>query len=301
MLDEYLWCQVSRISPEAPVPVCAVSSTTHVLGGAANVAANILALGSVPILVGVVGDDQGAEKLLKLAESKKINTSGLLTVVKRPTSVKTRIVAHHQHVVRVDHETCEEIAMADQNRVFDAVKSEIGTAKALVLSDYSKGVLTGELTQRLIKLAVENKVPVLVDPKGDDPHKYKGATTMTPNFSEFQIFAKTKFSDEAKIAAFGQKLIQELGLQALLVTRSEKGMSLLSASEKHDIPTRAVAVYDITGAGDTVLAAFAVAIADGLNYLTAAQFANYAAGVVVAKVGTATTTLAEIAQVLDHA
>ncbi len=294
MLDEYHWCKVSRISPEAPVPICQVEKTTSVPGGAANVALNIQTLGSTSLLLGVVGKDAAAHSLKKIFNKTKLSVEGFTTSPTKPTILKTRVVAHQQHVVRVDHEDASPIAGPTQKRLLDLIKSHIDQTDAILLSDYQKGTLTKSLCQKIITLAKERNIHVIVDPKGDNYLKYKGATILTPNFKEFSTVIKKSPTTEKQIFDEAQKLIKKLQIKALLITRSEKGMSLIKDGIKTDIPTQAKEVYDITGAGDTVISMLSIGLAANIDFDKAAYLANFAAGIVVAQVGTSTTTLNEI-------
>lgn len=299
MLDEYHWCSVSRISPEAPVPVCKVEKTTLVPGGAANVAYNILSLGSSVSLFGFIGNDSTGEKLINLLNEKKINTSGIIKTTQQPTILKSRIVAGQQHIVRVDRENSAPFTRATYNKLVMQIEEKTPSADAILISDYLKGTLTDSVTQQIIQIAKKHNKPVIVDPKGDKYTKYKGATVLTPNFSEFKAVTKKQYSTEKEIQNEGLKLVKKLKLESLLVTRSEKGMSLLSNGIKTDIPTRAQEVFDITGAGDTAIAMLSVSIANGFKIEEASFLANAAAGLVVAKVGTSITTLKEIQESLN--
>jgi rfaE bifunctional protein kinase chain/domain len=294
MLDEYHWCKVSRISPEAPVPVCQVEKSTRVPGGAANVALNILTLGSTPILIGVVGKDSAADSLKKIFRKEKLSLEGLIPSPTKPTILKTRIVAHQQHIVRVDHEDASPIAGPTQKRLLEIIKAHINQTEAILLSDYQKGTLPKTLCQKIIKLAKEKNIKVIVDPKGDNYLKYKGATILTPNFKEFTTVIKKNPTTEKQIFDEGQKLIKKLQLEALLITRSEKGMSLIKDGSKIDLPTQAKEVYDITGAGDTVISMLSIGLAANIDFDKAAYLANFAAGIVVAQIGTSSTSLKEI-------
>ena len=299
MLDEYHWCKVSRISPEAPVPVCQVTETTHVPGGASNVAHNIAELNCRPILFGVLGQDSSGEKLLKLLKKNKVDTFGVATDENKPTILKSRIIAHHQHVARVDRESTHAISRSLQNEIIKKLEKTIPNADAVLLSDYLKGTLSKNLIQKIITLAHTHNRIVIVDPKGTDYMKYKNATLLTPNFSEFKEIIKKEVSKEKEIEVEAKKLIKKLHLKALLITRSEKGMSLVTPNEKIDIETQAKDVFDITGAGDTVIATLSAALAAQLNFEEAAILANYAASIVVGKVGTSTTTLSELITLLE--
>ena len=300
MLDEFHWCNVSRISPEAPVPVCRVENTTLVPGGAANVANNIQTLDSTTLLFGVVGKDNSGDKLLNIFRDQNINIDNVLQVEEKPTILKSRIIAHQQHVVRVDRENADPI---QQNRIDTIIKnidSTLQNSDAILISDYLKGTLTPELIQKVISAAKSQNKKVVIDPKGDDYSKYKGATILTPNFSEFTTIVKKQMSSEEEILTEGLRLIEELELDALLVTRSEKGMSLIQNGSKIDIPTQAKEVYDITGAGDTVMSMLTIALASGLSFEDATYLANFAAGIVVGRKGTSTTTLSEIEDVFER-
>lgn len=295
MLDEYLWCDAYRISPEAPVPICKVSKRTIVPGGAANVAHNIHTLGSSAKLFGLIGKDESGKKLKELLSQNQISTDYLTESANRPTIHKSRVIARHQHVARVDIENTEPISVTEESLLTDSLKQEIQTAQALLISDYAKGLLSASFLKSMIDLAKEKSIPIVIDPKGDDFNKYYGASILTPNKSEFESCIKTKVTQEDDYLVFGTKVIQDLNLQALLITRSEEGMTLITQDgKKIDIPTHALEVYDITGAGDTVIAALTIGISGGLSFEEASYFANVCAGVVVGKIGTATTTLKEV-------
>ncbi len=301
ILDEFLWCTVNRISPEAPVPVCHVQDTTLVPGGAANVAHNIRSLGGKVFLLGVVGDDAAKAQLEMCLQNLNVDPSDLVTDSSRPTVIKTRIIAHRQHVVRVDREAPQPISADIAEALLKKLDAILPQVQVVLLSDYAKGCLTDQLSQEVVKRCRKAGIKVVVDPKGTDYAKYHGATVITPNFSEFQAAVQQPITTEAQVHQHGLNLRQSLELEAMLVTRSEKGMSIIFASgEKVDIPTRAREVYDITGAGDTAVAAMSLALASGWTLADAAQFSNYAAGVVVGKVGTATTTVAEVIHAVER-
>ena len=296
MLDEYHWCDVTRISPEAPVPICTVKKTTLVPGGASNVANNITALNSKAYLSGIIGTDSSGDKLLSVLHNNHIITTYLHQTRQKPTILKSRIIAQHQHIVRVDREDSKEISQDLQDELFSSIETQVHTFDALLLSDYLKGTLTPALTQRLIQWAKKNNKLIVVDPKGDDYQKYKGATILTPNFKEFCAVIKKEPKSEEDIHAEALQLINDLNLEALLVTRSEKGMSLITPTTKIDIPTQAQEVFDITGAGDTVISVLTLALSAGWSMEDAAYLANCAAGIVVGKMGTSTTTLHELSE-----
>jgi D-beta-D-heptose 7-phosphate kinase/D-beta-D-heptose 1-phosphate adenosyltransferase len=293
MLDQYLFGATSRISPEAPVPVVHVQQTDDRPGGAANVAVNLASLGVRTHLIGAVGDDAAAHTLETLLQAQGIDCD-FARVSDRPTITKTRVQSRGQQLIRLDQENAAELRDA---ALTGALEKAVAGAGAVVLSDYGKGALTD--VRRMIELCREARVPVLVDPKGRDFEKYRGATLLTPNQGEFEAVAGPCAND-AELAARGWQMVEDLELTALLVTRSEKGMMLLeSGSEPLFLSTQAREVYDVTGAGDTVIATLAGALASGQSLAAASALANIAAGLVVRKIGVATVTPGEI-QVALH-
>ncbi len=296
MLDEYHWCEVSRISPEAPVPVCKVKTTTLVPGGAANVAHNIKALGATVFLIGTIGKDSSGEKLKSLLNEAHIETEGLIHTPEKPTVLKSRIIAHHQHVARVDRESTDPLSERTLAQIQEKVRLILPKVSCVLISDYEKGTLPESMLKFIIENAKTHNLPIIVDPKGDSYTKYKGATLLTPNFAEFTAISPLKLSSEEIIFSVAKNVIEALNLEALLVTRSEKGMSLITRSNKLDIPTKAKEVFDITGAGDTVIATLATALSAGASLEKAASIANHAAGIVVGKMGTAPIHFSELEQ-----
>ncbi len=289
MLDRYWHGTSSRISPEAPVPVVNVSETEDRPGGAGNVALNMAALGSKVSLISIIGDDEAGQILHDRLRTAKIHTNLQVSNTK-PTITKLRVVSRHQQLLRMDFE--EKFDERDSSEFANKVKSLIGRANALVLSDYAKGSLPD--CQTLIGIAREAGVPVLVDPKGNDFTRYHGATILTPNFHEFEAVVG-KCATEQEVVDKGEALMRELDLQALLVTRGEQGMTLLRHHQPElHLPARAREVFDVTGAGDTVIATLAAAIAAGQPLPEATALANLAAGIVVGKMGTATLNPAEL-------
>lgn len=290
MLDRYWWGSVERISPEAPVPVVRLEKTSLVPGGAANVAVNVASLGATPHLVGVVGDDEEGKYLADTLIKSSISPDLLLKLNDRPTTVKTRIVAHNQHIVRIDNEKTNFLQNEHEETLWLLLEKEAEKVDLIVVSDYAKGLLSKNLLARLITKAREDNKPILVDPKGKDYSKYSGATLLTPNRREAREacnFEEHQTVDDVTIA--GNTLISALNLQALLVTQGENGMTLFQNGEKPvHFQTKARQVYDVTGAGDTVIAALAVAMAAGANLLQAAELSNISAGLVVEEVGTTT-------------
>jgi D-beta-D-heptose 7-phosphate kinase/D-beta-D-heptose 1-phosphate adenosyltransferase len=298
MLDEYIWGEVRRISPEAPVPVVEIQRRTYVPGGAANTAANVVSLGGTALLGSVVGCDHQSENLQTALVQCGVDPGGLIVEDERPTTTKTRVVAHSQQVVRVDSEVCRPLSAQTENSLLDWVEEQLRNADACILSDYAKGVVTPRVAEGCLRMARQAGKPVVVDPKGSNYAKYRGATVVKPNIHEAERLAGEEITDGPSLAAVGQRLSHLLDGAALLITRGAKGMSLFrNGSQPVHIPTVAHNVFDVTGAGDTVLGALAMGLAAGLSLEQAAQIANRAAGIVVGKIGTATVTLEELRQV----
>jgi len=295
ILDEYIWSKVNRISPEAPVPVADVVSTMCVPGGAGNVACNIKALGGEVYLVGVIGKDKAGEEFLEKLKKMGIGAQGIVVDKNRPTTLKSRIIAHHQHVVRVDRETKKVIDKNLYEKILRLSEKMMDKIDAVLISDYAKGVMTSELTSRIITLAKKYRKIVSVDPKGSDYSKYRKATIITPNQKEAELATGILINNEDNLLRAGYKLLQETKARYILITRGEKGMSLFQKDHSPiHIPSVVSEVYDITGAGDTVVATLTLALACGVSIEKAVELANWAAGVVVRKVGTATVTLEEL-------
>lgn len=300
MLDEYLWGAVTRISPEAPIPVVEVQRTSVVPGGAANVAANIASLGGAVSLVGVVGPDNFGEALQETLYQAGVDVDGVIVDPARQTTVKTRVVAHNQQVVRVDREMRDPLDGGLASEVVEGVARQLRSADVLLLSDYDKGVLPAEITTRIVGHARAAGKRILVDPKGLDYSKYHGASLVTPNLAEAARATRAEIRDEAGIRRAGRLLLEELQAEAILVTCGEQGMWLFElGQEDRHFASRAREVYDVTGAGDTVVSVTALAVAAGASFPEAAQLASEAAGIVVGKVGTATLTAGELAAVLE--
>lgn len=285
MLDEFIWGKVSRISPEAPVPVVWTQTESVMPGGAANVANNIRSLGGQAIVAGVVGNDRWGKILLAELETLGINTNGVVTC-NRPTTVKTRVIAHHQQVVRVDREERSPLSATLINQLSRRVQSQLKEVDAVVIEDYGKGTITRALLKRLIPAARALKIKVIVDPKEDHFDLYQGVTALTPNRAEAAGVVGRELEKDADIERAGKELVRKLKCEAVLITLGEDGMCLVERSGKHTrIPTVAREVFDVAGAGDTVIAVFALAVAGGTNVVRAAEIANQAAGIVVGKVG----------------
>lgn len=295
ILDKYIWGKTSRISPEAPVQVVEVERDELRLGGAGNVVNNLLSLGCQVSVASVVGADEDAQKLLTLLQQRNIEIVGIQQSPQRTTSRKSRVLASNQQMLRIDRESTAEITAAEQAELLDYVRLQLPQVGAVLLSDYLKGVLAPVLLQQIIQLCRQQQVPVIVDPKGADFGRYRGATLLTPNRREAEVATGMKITDETTLLAAGEKLLREQQLEALVLTRSEAGMSLFAAdgSIEH-LPTEAREVFDVSGAGDTVVAVIGAALAVGSSLGDAARLANLAAGIVVGKLGTSTVTGAEI-------
>lgn len=299
MVDEYVWGTVSRISPEAPVPVVAVNSESVRVGGAANVAANIAALGGDVRIVGVVGNDGPAERLTHELEQAGVKADGLIVDGTRPTTIKSRVVAGSQHIVRFDRESDVPLDRAIRARILQRVTDDLPHADALLISDYAKGVVSPALVRGILALAGRLKKVVAVDPKVQHLPLFRGVTVVAPNHHEAAAAVRVLVRGDADLLRVGRLLLRRLGAQAVLITRGERGMSLFESGKPVvHIPTFAREVYDVTGAGDTVMAALSLALAAGASMHEAAILANYAAGVVVGKRGTATVSRKELERAL---
>ena len=299
MLDRYWWGSVDRISPEAPVPVVRLDRTSNAAGGAANVAANIAGLGASAILVGITGNDLEAETLRTLiAENERIDCR-LIGLDDRDTTVKTRIVAHNQHVVRLDQENTAPIAEMDWRRAAELICRLVDEVDAVVFSDYAKGFLVQELLVEVIESARANGKMVFVDPKSKDFSKYAGSTVITPNLKEAGEAVKAVLNSTEQLSAAGSELLDLCNSDAILITEGEHGMTLFDRSDKPlHLDALAQDVFDVTGAGDTVIAAFSVASASGMSFRNAANIANIAAGIAVGHIGTTVVTRGNLEEYL---
>ena len=298
MLDRYIWGDVSRISPEAPVPVVNVTKENVLLGAATNVVNNVHALGGKVSVCGVIGHDEAGRQLVHMLRAQGIHTDGLIVEDGRPTTIKTRVIAHSQQVVRFDRETKVGIERDTHRRIFEYIRQQedIGL-DAIVLSDYSKGVVTKDLVRDIVKLARKKGIIVSVDPKVNHFGIYSGVTILTPNTKEASIGAKIEIEDDKSLFKAGALLLKRLKCNAVLVTRGEHGMSLFERGGRvTHIPTVAQEVFDVTGAGDTVISTLTLAMAAGAGMVDAARLSNYAAGIVVGVVGTATVKPDELKQ-----
>lgn len=286
MLDHYLWCRVNRISPEAPVPVVRVEEKTSVLGGAANVAANLAGLGCRVALLGSVGDDEAGRMLCSKLEQASI-ANHLLTDPQKPTTTKTRVLAQGQQLIRLDEENTGGISDEIARHLLTSFEKLLAEKQVVICSDYGKGLLAGDICQGLIALCRRRNIPVLIDPKGRDWSRYRGATCVTPNESELVQVVNGSIDNEADLLHEAVKIQKQFDLECMLVTRGAKGMLLIdSRSEAKIISAKLREVFDVSGAGDTVIALLAAGVAAGFGWAMAARIANAAAGVVVGKVGT---------------
>ena len=293
MIDHYLWGSCDRISPEAPVQVVNVKKESSVLGGAGNVINNLVTLGSVVDVISVIGNDSVANELKSLLEKIDVPTSNLVVENNRKTSKKSRLIASQQQVLRYDMESIDDINENSHKQIIQTLEKNIDKYSSIILSDYGKGVLTTNLTKEIIKIANKNSIKVLVDPKGKDYSKYKGSYTLTPNKKEAMEATNIDIKDESSLIEALKSLKTQCELEVSLITLSEQGIAIFD-DELTIKPTVAREVYDVTGAGDTVIASIAFALGNNLDIKDSIYFANLAAGVVVGKIGSATTTLDEI-------
>jgi D-beta-D-heptose 7-phosphate kinase/D-beta-D-heptose 1-phosphate adenosyltransferase len=295
ILDEFIWGEVSRISPEAPVPVVEVKSQSYMPGGAANVVSNIRSLGGWASMAGVVGRDEAGRILRNELQRQKVDTRAVMVDGSRPTSLKTRIVAHSQQVVRIDREKIDELDKLIYHNLINYIKKVITQVDAVILEDYGKGVITASLVDEVVWLTRRYSKTVSVDPKEENFFSYKGVTVLTPNHHEAGKALGLKITDKKSLYEAGKELLAKLGSRAILITLGENGMCLFEddGSITH-IPTVAQEVYDVCGAGDTVIAVLTMALAIKATMREAAYLSNFAAGIVVGKVGIATASPEEL-------
>ena len=301
MLDRYYFSEVNRISPEGPVPVARVKETKNTLGGAANVAHNLARLGCQVLIVGVSGDDENRQILDRKFNALGIGHAGLLKI-ERPTTTKVRVIGGHQQMLRLDFEDAGRIVRSVENRLVAYLLRQLESKlDAVILSDYAKGVCSPALCRSVIQACMQRRVPLVVDPKGAQWQKYKGAFLVTPNVKELGEACRAKVqNDDKTIVAVGRAIRQRFDFESLMVTRSEQGLTLMSAGDPVHIPTYAQEVFDVSGAGDTVAAVMGAGLAAGLPLVTVAHLANLAAGVVVGKLGTYAISAAELDGALRH-
>ncbi len=300
MLDVYIWGEVRRISPEAPVPVVEVLRETSSLGGAANVAHNLASLGATVLTAGLIGDDDAGRRLVELFEQNGIPTAGLIEEKGRPTSVKTRILAQNQQVVRYDRETSAPSKPESTAGIVKFLRENLEGAGVAVVSDYAKGVVNSQLVGKLRSITGKAAIPVIVDPKIQNFKLYHSFWMVTPNHHEAAWLSGIPIVDEESLNAAGTELFRRLECENLIITRGKDGMSIFRNGEQKSIhiPTLARQVYDVTGAGDTVAAVLALGTAAGLSVVDASILANCAAGLVVARQGTAAVSAAQLLEAL---
>jgi len=293
MLDKYIWGDVVRISPEAPVPVVQVKKDTSCLDGAGNVSRNLESLGAFPLLVGITGEDAEAEWI----KAHVPDCRGIFTDKKRPTSVKTRIVAHQQQVVRVDSEKVSSISYKQAEKILDFIMNE--DCDGILISDYNKGVITRSLMTKLLAFTKKKRIPVFVDPKIENFPLFSPITLITPNHHEAERIIHHACLDDSEVDKAGKNIFQKISTKYIIIKRGERGMTVFEKGRKSfHIPSLAREIYDVSGAGDTVIATASLALLSGASILEAAYMANTAAGIVVGKIGTATASASELLKAL---
>ncbi|MBS3918853.1 MAG: D-glycero-beta-D-manno-heptose-7-phosphate kinase [Deltaproteobacteria bacterium] len=301
MLDRFIWGGVSRISPEAPVPVVVVERETFLLGGAANVVNNIHSLGGEASLCGLLGDDEMGQKVTQRLDEMGVDRGGILIETGRQTTVKTRIIAHHQQLVRIDREMTRHPKASTLRSLSEYLKQNIKRFDGIILSDYGKGLLTKGMIRDTIRAAREAKKFVMVDPKVKNFFFYRGATVVTPNTGEASSASRISITDKISLDRAGRNLLKRLKCDALVITRGEDGVAVFEPHQRPLlVPTEAKEVYDVTGAGDTVIGTMALALGAGASIRRAAELANHAAGIVVGKVGTATVSQKELIKMMKE-
>lgn len=295
MLDVFIRGKVKRISPEAPVPIVEVVNETTHMGGAANVVQNIRSLGGNVAVCGIVGEDYAGSQIIRELQRINVDSSGIIKDPDRPTTIKTRIIAHHQQVVRFDRESKDDLNHEYTNRISEFVYNNYKQFRVITISDYGKGVISRRLLQNLIPLFKKKELYVVVDPKVKNYKIYSNVTILTPNIQEAQKMVGFELVNNDDFSRASMKIIKDKLSDAVLITRSEHGMTLVTKKgERADIPTMAKEVFDVTGAGDTVVALLSLGLAHGMNLLESATIANHAAGIVVGKLGTAIVTPQEL-------
>jgi D-beta-D-heptose 7-phosphate kinase/D-beta-D-heptose 1-phosphate adenosyltransferase len=316
IVDEYIWGDVNRISPEAPVPVFETCTETTSCGGAANVAQNVASLGGSATLFGVIGEDRAGEKLVQMATEMNLGIAGICVDSQRPTSTKTRVIARAatnfadreqdsgHHLLRIDRESKQEISPQIREHLLDTVVSQLPTSDAIIFADYDKGVVTAQLITGVMKHAKPYGIPIIVDPKRNNFWHYEGVTAVTPNHKEASAAVHEAITDVSDLVAVGENILNKLSLKALLITRDAKGMSLFQRKADSTVKVAHLAphsniVTDVTGAGDTVVAAFTLALAANAEFDSAAMLSNLAGGIAVGKMGCATVTPKELLNAIE--
>ena len=299
ILDQFIWGEVTRISPEAPVPVVHMQRESFMPGGAANVACSIKDLQGSAAIAGIIGNDLWG-RTLKNHLKRKSDIKGVIVDSGRDTTLKTRIVARHQQVVRVDRERAAALNKNTADKIISYVRKNIKSFNAIIIEDYGKGVISPYLIKEILRIAKKRKLIITVDPKEEHFLYYKGATCITPNQFEAEIASGIKIEDKKSLDAAGKKLLNTMSLDAVLIPRGEAGMALFVRGKKPEyIPTRAQEVFDVSGAGDTVIGAFTLALSSGASFKEAAHISNYAAGIVVGKLGVGSCSQKELTAKID--
>jgi len=295
MIDHYIWGGATRLSPEAPVPIVNVKRETTTLGGAGNLTQNLVSLGAKVILGGVKGDDEAGKQLIEILTNEGVLADTIITDTNRPTTIKTRVLAGNQQIVRIDRELTDPLTVELEDELLSKLIIHIDEADIVVLSDYNKGLFSPTFTQNVIKAANDRQKKVIVDPKGLNYEKYKGAFIIKPNKKELTEAAKAeKITNIGHVKDAAKAIFEQTNVTYLVVTLSEEGMAIVSQDDCKVLPVKATEVFDVTGAGDTVLAAIAYFIASGLSVEESCDLANHAAAIVIRHIGSATTTIDEI-------
>ena len=301
IMDRYIWGEVSRISPEAPVPVVDVRDETRMLGGAANVFNNIACLGGEVLLCGVVGDDDNGRYIMGKIKDMGANLDGIITEDGRPTTIKTRIIAHNQQVVRLDREERKPITEETEDRIVRFIKEYESQIRSIIIADYGKGVITEDLMKKIRGITLRSNIPLLVDPKVGNFHCYRDAYIITPNHHEAGAFCQKEIYDENTLIYAGQEIREKLNCKNVLITQGKDGMTLFQEDgEIFHIPTVARKVFDVTGAGDTVISTLCLGLSVGMNLVEASMLSNIAAGIVVGEVGTSCVRVEELKHAINH-
>jgi rfaE bifunctional protein kinase chain/domain len=295
MIDHYIMGSATRLSPEAPVPIVNVKKETTTLGGAGNVVQNLVALGAHVAVAGVIGNDASGRNLIDILEQEGVKTNAIIRDGLRPTTVKTRVLAGSHQLVRVDREVTDPVSPEVEEELILALKANIAGADIVIFSDYNKGLFAPELTQRMIGIATEHEKKVVIDPKGLNYEKYKGAFIIKPNRKELAEAAKVeKIRNITELRNAAKTIFDQTNTTYLIVTLSEEGMAIVTERSSKLLPVKATEVFDVTGAGDTVIAAIAYFVAAGLSVEEACELANHAAAIVIRHIGSATTTVEEV-------
>ncbi|WP_413831003.1 D-glycero-beta-D-manno-heptose-7-phosphate kinase [Desulfobacula sp.] len=300
MIDEYLWGSVDRISPEAPVPVVCVQKQSHTLGGAGNVIHNLVAMGAGVLPIGTAGTGKAGQMIFEKLENMGIETDGIISEKQRPTTRKTRVIASNQQVLRIDREIKHNINKDTLEKLVKKIEDKILRANLIILSDYDKGLLTRELIQKTVKLAKKHNVMILADPKSLDFSKYKQVSILTPNKKEAGFATNMDITSEKDLFAAGYKIMDQVKLERLIITCGKDGMVLFDKGcDPYTIESKAQQIFDVSGAGDTAISLLGLGLATGASFKESAMVANAAAGIVVAKVGTATASIDELRRALE--